>query len=167
MVELVSYIKGIGSLMQKSDTLVADALWETVHAEVQDFVQNILATMLRTTFRKKKDLSRQKYHYLDCICSMRMSDCKHKADTVCYLQDFWAHQLVICRILSDMRTLSADWMANTSKPDSDMQAFHHGGEESRGAFFYPRPVAPTAAQVCIFMYYCISLEMILHSSHEY
>ncbi|KAH6759245.1 transcription activator [Perilla frutescens var. frutescens] len=108
MVELVSYIKGIGSLMQKSDTLVADALWETVHAEVQDFVQNILATMLRTTFRKKKDLS---------------------------------------RILSDMRTLSADWMANTSKPDSDMQAFQHGGEESRGTFFYPRPVAPTAAQI--------------------
>ncbi|XP_042068062.1 protein PIR-like isoform X1 [Salvia splendens] len=108
MVELVSYIKGIGSLMQKSDTLVADALWETVHAEVQDFVQNILATMLRTTFRKKKDLS---------------------------------------RILSDMRTLSADWMANTSKPDSDMQGFQHGGEESRGAFFYPRPVAPTAAQI--------------------
>ncbi|KAL0438051.1 UNVERIFIED_CONTAM: protein PIR [Sesamum latifolium] len=108
LVELVSYIKGIGSLMQKSDTLVADALWETVHAEVQDFVQNTLATMLRTTFRKKKDLS---------------------------------------RILSDMRTLSADWMANTSKPDSEMQAFQHGGEESRGSYFYPRPVAPTAAQV--------------------
>ncbi|GFP89758.1 protein pir [Phtheirospermum japonicum] len=105
MVELVSYIKGIGSLMQKCDTLVADALWETVHAEVQDFVQNILATMLRTTFRKKKDLS---------------------------------------RILSDIRTLSADWMANTSKPDSEMQ---HGGEESRANFFYPRSVAPTAAQV--------------------
>ncbi|KAG8378307.1 hypothetical protein BUALT_Bualt08G0123800 [Buddleja alternifolia] len=106
LVELVSYIKGIGSLMQKSDTLVADALWETVHAEVQDFVQNTLATMLRTTFRKKKDLS---------------------------------------RILSDMRTLSADWMANTSKPESEM--FQHGGEESRGSLFYPRPVAPTAAQV--------------------
>lgn len=44
--------------MQRSDALVADALWETIHAEVQDFVQNTLATMLRTTFRKKKDLSR-------------------------------------------------------------------------------------------------------------
>lgn len=44
--------------MQQCDTLVADALWETIHAEVQDFVQNTLATMLRTTFRKKKDLSR-------------------------------------------------------------------------------------------------------------
>ncbi|KAL3638793.1 hypothetical protein CASFOL_016700 [Castilleja foliolosa] len=106
MVELVSYIKGIGSLMQKSDTLVADALWETVHAEVQDFVQNILANMLRTTFRKKKDLS---------------------------------------RILSDIRTLSADWMANTSKPDSELQ--HGGCEENRANFFYPRSVAPTAAQV--------------------
>lgn len=58
LVELVSYIKSIGSMMQCSDTLVADALWETIHAEVQDFVQNTLATMLRTTFRKKKDLSR-------------------------------------------------------------------------------------------------------------
>lgn len=58
LVELISYIKNVGSLMHRCDTLVADALWETIHAEVQDFVQNTLATMLRTTFRKKKDLSR-------------------------------------------------------------------------------------------------------------
>jgi cytoplasmic FMR1 interacting protein len=58
LVELVSYIKSVGSLMHRCDTLVADALWETIHAEVQDFVQNTLATMLKTTFRKKKDLSR-------------------------------------------------------------------------------------------------------------
>lgn len=45
-------------MMQRCDTLVADALWETIHAEVQDFVQNSLAIMLRTSFRKKKDLSR-------------------------------------------------------------------------------------------------------------
>lgn len=108
MVELVSCIKGIGLLLQKADTLVADAMWETIHAEVQDFVQNTLAMMLRTTFRKKKDLS---------------------------------------RILSDMRTLSADWMANTSKPETDMQTFQHRGEESRVSFFYPRPVAPTSAQI--------------------
>ncbi|GMJ12210.1 PIROGI 121, KLUNKER, PIROGI [Hibiscus trionum] len=108
LVELVSHIKSVGSMMQRSDTLIADALWETIHAEVQDFVQNTLATMLRTTFRKKKDLS---------------------------------------RILSDMRTLSADWMANTSKPESEFQSLQHGGDESRGNFFYPRPVAPTAAQV--------------------
>ncbi|THG21439.1 hypothetical protein TEA_001057 [Camellia sinensis var. sinensis] len=111
LVELVSYIKSIGSLMQRCDTLVADALWETIHGEVQDFVQNTLATMLRTTFRKKKDLS---------------------------------------RILSDMRTLSADWMANTSKPESELQQLQHGGEESKGNFFYPRPVAPTAAQFLIY-----------------
>ncbi|XP_039043565.1 protein PIR [Hibiscus syriacus] len=108
LVELVSYIKSVGSMMQRSDTSITDALWETIHAEVQDFVQNTLATMLRTTFRKKKDLS---------------------------------------RILSDMRTLSADWMANTSKPESEFQSSQHGGDESRGSFFYPRPVAPTAAQV--------------------
>lgn len=58
LVELVGYIKSVGSMMQRCDTLVADALWETIHAEVQDFVQNTLATMLKTTFRKKKDLSR-------------------------------------------------------------------------------------------------------------
>ncbi|KAJ4956396.1 hypothetical protein NE237_013179 [Protea cynaroides] len=108
LVELVSYIKSIGSMMQRCDTLVADALWETIHAEVQDFVQSKLATMLRTTFRRKKDLS---------------------------------------RILSDMRTLSADWMANTSKPGSELQSLQHGGEENKGNLFYPRPVAPTAAQV--------------------
>ncbi|XP_062094033.1 protein PIR-like [Humulus lupulus] len=108
LVELVSYVKSIGSMMQQCDTLVADALWETIHAEVQDFVQNTLATMLRTTFQKKKDLS---------------------------------------RILSDMRTLSADWMANTSKSESEMHSLQHGGEESKGNVFFPRPVAPTASQV--------------------
>ncbi|XP_077250894.1 transcription activator [Tasmannia lanceolata] len=108
LVELVSCIKSIGSMMQRCDTLVADALWETIHTEVQDFVQNKLATMMRTTFRKKKDLS---------------------------------------RILSDMRTLSADWMANTSKPEPELHSLPHGGEENRGNSFYPRPVAPTAAQV--------------------
>ncbi|CAH9080681.1 unnamed protein product [Cuscuta europaea] len=108
LIELVSYIKSIGSMLHKADTLVVDALWETIHAEVQDFVQNTLAIMLRTTFRKKKDIS---------------------------------------RILSDMRTLSADWMANNTRLDSDIHSFQHGSEESRGNLFYPRPVAPTAAQV--------------------
>ncbi|KAJ1414662.1 Cytoplasmic FMR1-interacting [Sesbania bispinosa] len=108
LIELVSYIKSVGSMMQRCDTLVADALWETIHAEVQDFVQNTLASMLRTTFRKKKDLS---------------------------------------RILSDMRTLSADWMANTNKSESELQSSQHGGEESKTNIFYPRAVAPTAAQV--------------------
>ncbi|CAI0385290.1 unnamed protein product [Linum tenue] len=106
LIELVSYIKSVGSMMHRCDTLVSDALWETIHAEVQDFVQSILATMLKTTFRKKKDLS---------------------------------------RILSDMRTLSADWMANTSKGEVDIQS--QGAEDSKGNFFYPRPVAPTVAQV--------------------
>lgn len=58
-----------------------------------------------------------------------------------------------------MRTLSADWMANTSRPESDVHSFQHAGEESRGNFFYPRPVAPTAAQVSLtkslFYYYYI------------
>ncbi|KAG6751838.1 hypothetical protein POTOM_044048 [Populus tomentosa] len=48
-------------------------------------------------------------------------------------------------IVSDMRTLSADWMANTNKPESYLQS--HGGDESKGNFFYPRPVAPTATQI--------------------
>lgn len=48
-----------------------------------------------------------------------------------------------------MRTLSADWMANTNKSESELPSSQHGGEESKGNFFYPRAVAPTAAQVCI------------------
>jgi cytoplasmic FMR1 interacting protein len=55
--------------------------------------------------------------------------------------------LVTFRIVSDMRTLSADWMANTNKPESYLQS--HGGDESKGNFFYPRPVAPTATQVLL------------------
>lgn len=46
-----------------------------------------------------------------------------------------------------MRTLSADWMANRSKSESDAQSLQHGGEESKVNFFYPRPVTPTATQV--------------------
>lgn len=53
------------------------------------------------------------------------------------------------RILSDMRTLSADWMANTNKSESELHSSQHGGEESKANIFYPRAVAPTAAQVCI------------------
>ena len=34
MVELTTYIKGIGAMMQTSDTVIADALWEAIHAEV-------------------------------------------------------------------------------------------------------------------------------------
>jgi cytoplasmic FMR1 interacting protein len=108
LLELIGYIKSIGLMMQHCDTLVSEALWETIHMEVQDFVQDKLDTMLRTTFRKKKDLS---------------------------------------RILSDMRTLSADWMANTSKADPEQRSLHQETAEMRQSTFYPRPVAPTAAQV--------------------
>jgi len=58
-------------------------------------------------------------------------------------------QIWIFRILSDMRTLSADWMANTNKSESELQSSQHGGEESKANIFYPRAVAPTAAQVFI------------------
>ncbi|MQL81283.1 hypothetical protein Taro_013735, partial [Colocasia esculenta] len=63
-------------------------------------------------------------------------------------------QYIVCyfntgnnRILSDMRTLSADWMANTSKPESELLSLPHETEERKGNSFYPRPVAPTASQV--------------------
>ncbi|XP_020259945.1 protein PIR [Asparagus officinalis] len=108
LLELVSCIKSVGSMMQRCDTLVADALWETIHVEVQDFVQDKLDSMLRTTFRKKKDLS---------------------------------------RILSDMRTLSADWMANTSKSEQEFHSLHQENEENKQNMIFPRPVAPTVAQV--------------------
>lgn len=53
-----------------------------------------------------------------------------------------------------MRTLSADWMANTSKAESDLQPLQHGAEESRGSFFHPRPVAPTSSQVACYKFSC-------------
>ncbi|KAG6466977.1 hypothetical protein ZIOFF_075218 [Zingiber officinale] len=108
LLELVGFIKSVGLMMERCDTLVADALWETIHAEVQDFVQDRLDTMLRTTFRKKKDLS---------------------------------------RILSDMRTLAADWMANTSRGDPELRSLPQENEEIKQVAFYPRPVAPTTAQL--------------------
>ncbi|KAH9784219.1 protein PIR [Citrus sinensis] len=140
LVELVSYIKNIGSMMLRSDTLVADALWETIHAEVQDFVQNTLATMLRTTFRKKKDLSRQA-QFKD-IPLLSWLEGESILDLLLPIA-----RARPTRILSDMRTLSADWMANNSRPEAEQQSMHHVGEESRGNIFYPRAVAPTAAQV--------------------
>lgn len=50
-----------------------------------------------------------------------------------------------------MRTLSADWMANTSRPELELQSMQRGGEESNGNIFYPRPVAPTTAQVFLLL----------------
>jgi cytoplasmic FMR1 interacting protein len=46
-----------------------------------------------------------------------------------------------------MRTLSADWMANSNKTEPELQSMHHDSDEIRQNIFYPRPVAPTAAQV--------------------
>ncbi|KAK9087624.1 hypothetical protein Syun_030018 [Stephania yunnanensis] len=134
LVELISYIKSVGSMMQRCDTLVADALWETIHAEVQDFVQNKLAIMLKTTFRKKKDLS----SFSEQVWGL--PGLGWSLETLKTLRAF-------AKILSDMRTLSADWMANTSKSETDIHSSQHGGEESKSNLFYTRPVAPTAAQV--------------------
>lgn len=63
------------------------------------------------------------------------------------LKSFTHFPLYSFRILSDMRTLSADWMANTSKADPEQHSLHQETEEMRQNTFYPRPVAPTAAQV--------------------
>jgi hypothetical protein len=58
MVELTSYIKGVASMMEKVDTLVADSVWESIHSQVQEFVQNRLSGIQKSSFRKKKDLAR-------------------------------------------------------------------------------------------------------------
>ncbi|BBN10047.1 hypothetical protein Mp_5g00460 [Marchantia polymorpha subsp. ruderalis] len=106
LLELTSYIKGVGTMMEKVDTIVAETIWETVHAQVQDFVQNKLAVMLRTTFKKKKDIS---------------------------------------RILTNMRTISADWMGNASnEPAAGNKKVK---EDTTPVAFRPRPAAPTAAQL--------------------
>lgn len=71
LVELTSYIKGVGTMMEQIDTFVADTIWETVHAQVQDFVQNKLAIMLRTSFRKKKEVSRYQCQVQTFACCAR------------------------------------------------------------------------------------------------
>ncbi|KAL2899107.1 Protein PIR [Bienertia sinuspersici] len=45
-----------------------------------------------------------------------------------------------------MRTLSADWMANTSKQENELQSLQQEGDESKGSYLYPRLVAPTIAR---------------------
>lgn len=107
MVELSSYIKGIGSMMEKVDTAVSDSVWESIHCQVQEFVQNRLSVIQRTSFRKRKDL---------------------------------------VRIITDMQTIAADLMGNTTKLDFDYKSSRRHSEES-SIFFHPRPVAPTAAQL--------------------
>ncbi|CAM6089472.1 unnamed protein product [Calypogeia fissa] len=62
LLEMTSYVKGVGSMMGRVETLVADTVWEAIHAQVQDFVQNKLASMLRTTFKKKKEITRIMEH---------------------------------------------------------------------------------------------------------
>ncbi|XP_024519238.1 protein PIR [Selaginella moellendorffii] len=58
MVELISYIKGVGSMLEHVDTQVAETVCEVIHSQLQDFVQNKLSLMLRTSMKKKKELSR-------------------------------------------------------------------------------------------------------------
>jgi len=66
-----------------------------------------------------------------------------------------------------MRTLSADWMANTNKSESELQSSQHGGEDSKANIFYPRAVAPTTAQVCIvFNSLCSSFIVCYINMHE-
>lgn len=65
-----------------------------------------------------------------------------------------------------MRTLSADWMANTTKPESEMQSLQPGGEESQGNYFYPRPVAPTAAQVLLLKFVLFLFQFLVTCSRR-
>jgi cytoplasmic FMR1 interacting protein len=58
LMETIGYIKGVGTMMERVDTLVANTVWESVHAQLQDFVQAKIPTMLRTSLRKKKALAR-------------------------------------------------------------------------------------------------------------
>lgn len=58
LVEMMGYIKGLGTMMERADTIVANTVWEAVHAQLQDFVQGKIPTMLRTSFKRKKEISR-------------------------------------------------------------------------------------------------------------
>ncbi|CAK9264816.1 unnamed protein product [Sphagnum jensenii] len=115
MVELISYIKGVGNMMERVDTRVADAIWESLHAQVQDFVQNKITLMLRTTFKKKKELA-------------------------------W--------ILTEMRTVAADWMGNPSYAESNHASSKSSKEENGkpSISFRSRAAAPTAAQLHCLQY---------------
>lgn len=46
-----------------------------------------------------------------------------------------------------MRTLSADWMANTSNPEQELHSLCQENEDNKQTTIFPRPVAPTVAQV--------------------
>jgi len=58
LMETLGYIKGVGNMMERVDTLVANTVWESVHAQLQDFVQAKIPIMLRTSMRRKKELVR-------------------------------------------------------------------------------------------------------------
>ncbi|KAF3791872.1 PIR protein [Nymphaea thermarum] len=51
-----------------------------------------------------------------------------------------------CKILSDMGTLSADWMSNIANLKAELPPVQHPGEDCNRNNFHPRAVAPTAAQ---------------------
>lgn len=56
-----------------------------------------------------------------------------------------------------MRTLSADWMANTNKAEPELHSMYPESGEAKTNTFYPRPVAPTAAQVLIILIFFYSI----------
>lgn len=92
------------------------------------------------SLRLNKKTSRKTVHWLKSLHQLSLH-------SFCFFVPI--NQIWIFRILSDMRTLSADWMANTNKSESELQSSQHGGEDSKANIFYPRAVAPTTAQVCI------------------
>lgn len=115
LLETIGYIKGVGTMMERADTLVANTVWESVHAQLQDFVQAKIPTMLRTSFKRKKELA---------------------------------------RLLSDMKTIAADWQGKPPPVGEKVKSRKLSREENivPPVVYNPRAAFPTAAQLHCLQY---------------
>nr|PNR59501.1 hypothetical protein PHYPA_002292 [Physcomitrium patens] len=114
LIEAIGYIKGVGIMMERADTLVANTVWESIHTQLQDFVQSKIPTMLRTSLRRKKE---------------------------------------IARLLSDMRTIAADWQGKSPQVEK-VKSRKLSREDNLvpPVSYHPRAAFPTAAQLHCLQY---------------
>mmetsp|Transcript_5680 Transcript_5680/g.13826 ORF Transcript_5680/g.13826 Transcript_5680/m.13826 type:complete len:1293 (-) Transcript_5680:418-4296(-) len=55
LVDIIGMIKGLGSLMQESETIFIDLCWRYIHNQVQTFVHAMLARPMRKAFKSHKN----------------------------------------------------------------------------------------------------------------
>eukprot|EP00954_Amorphochlora_amoebiformis_P005293 417356-Amorphochlora_amoeboformis.AAC.2 len=55
LVDVIGMLKGLGSLLQKSETIFIDLCWRFIHDKMQDFVHGMLTRPMRKAYKAKRN----------------------------------------------------------------------------------------------------------------